>query len=118
MDTLVTISVLDDEETRLLKELADVRTAKAVLRRVCGATDPPHGPTGLLPDVPETPGFVITAREATTAKERPGKPAPRPASDGSGANHDSDPREKGEPFVRCPQGGCGGTIWLIGGTAG
>ena len=72
MDTL---AMIDAEETRLLTQLAEVRAAKAVLKRVCGLTDPPHGPTGLLPEPPPP---------SVPAEAPPGKPEPRPRTGESG----------------------------------
>ena len=92
MDTL---AMIDAEETRLLTQLAEVRAAKAVLKRVCGLADPPHGQTG-LGALHLAAGPVVTAREATaqenlpppppsvSAEAPPGKPEPRPSSDESG----------------------------------
>lgn len=45
-------AALDAEEARLLAELAEVRSAKATLRRVLGLADPPHGPVGLPAEEP------------------------------------------------------------------
>lgn len=70
METLAKLNV---EETRLLTELAQVRAAKAVLRRVCGLTDPPHGPS-------------VSAEAPAVAEELPGKPEPRPSSGEPGVN--------------------------------
>lgn len=66
---------LDAEETRLLTELAEVRAAKATLRRVCGLADPPHGPVGL----PAEPTPVPPARDATPQEPPAGKAAARPS---------------------------------------
>lgn len=67
--------MIDAEETRLLTQLAEVRAAKAVLKRVCGLTDPPHGPS-VPAEAPPAP--------APAPKEPPGKPEPRPRPSGPG----------------------------------
>lgn len=72
---------LDAEETRLLTELAEVRAAKATLRRVCGLADVPHGPTlAAEPTPPPTP----PERPVKPTDRTPGKAEARPSSDGPG----------------------------------
>jgi len=76
------LAALDAEETRLLTELAQVRSAKATLRRVCGSVDPPHGPLAAL-DAEETP---------------PGKPVARPPTGEPGTEPRGRPRDPGRPL--------------------
>lgn len=85
---------LDAEETRLLTELAEVRAAKATLRRVCGVVDAPHGPTGfaetIRATVPEVFAPVPAAARVTPPpappEGSPGKPEPRPATVSASGN--------------------------------
>jgi hypothetical protein len=72
------LAMLDAEETRLLTQLAEVRTAKSTLRRVCGLTDPPHGPIGTPGDLR---GPVATAPPAGCVADLPREPAPPPPAE-------------------------------------
>lgn len=87
---------LDAEESRLLAELAEVRAAKATLRRVCGLSDPPHGPAVVAESVAVPAAARATAPPTPrTGEGSPGKPEPRPASDGSGKEPGSRARDPG-----------------------
>lgn len=85
MDTL---AMIDAEETRLLTQLAEVRAAKAVLKRVCGLADPPHGPTVVLPEPPPP---------SVPAEAPPGKPEPRQPASGPGKKRGPAP-DAGRPL--------------------
>lgn len=86
-------AALDAEETRLLTQLAEVRSAKATLRRLLGLTEPPHGPTEFVAEIreaapsPPTPApapTVAPAPAAPVAETEPGKPDARPATPTAG----------------------------------
>lgn len=84
MTTPDLLATLDAEETRLLTQLAEVRTTLATLRRLTGTPPPPHGPVGLPTPLAETP---------------PGKAEARPSSDGPGERPAGRPRDPDRPLA-------------------
>lgn len=89
---------LDAEETRLLTELAEVRAAKATLRRLCGLADPPRGAQVVAEPHEPTPG---------KAEARPSPAAGRTGRVGPGytpAGRKADPERLGKVLAALATG--------------